>query len=125
MRNNFKKHDGFRHTKKQEKHARENWDVHLVVKDLALRIAGLGDEVRLEDLDDVVANVRELLLDLAAVLEDASNVLVIALRLLLLAKKGTPDNVRNRAHEAERARTLSLTEVTMRHDARRAPMTFL
>lgn len=58
-------------------------DAHLVVEDLGLGIRGLGDEARLKDLDDIVANVRKLLLNLATVLEDAGNVLLIALGLLL------------------------------------------
>jgi len=48
-------------------------------------VAGRGlDEVVVEDIEDVVADVRELLLDLAAVVANAGDVGLVLLALLLL-----------------------------------------
>lgn len=59
-------------------------DVHLVVKDLGLAGLGLGDEGVVEDIKDVLADLLKLGFDLLAVLADSADVLVRALRLLLL-----------------------------------------
>lgn len=62
--------------------------LHLVVKDLGL--AGLGglDEVLVQDLQDVVADLGKLGLDLLAVLLDQGNLALVALGLLLLLDRG-------------------------------------
>ena len=42
--------------------------LHLQVEDLALGVAGLGDEILVEEGEDVAADLPQLLLDLLAVL---------------------------------------------------------
>lgn len=62
--------------------------LHLVVEDLGL--AGLSglDEVVVQDLQDVVADLGQLSLDLLAVLLDQGNLALVALGLLLLLDRG-------------------------------------
>ena len=59
-----------------------------MVEDLGLAALGRGDEVLLEDLKDVLADLAELGLDLLTVLADDANVLLGALGLLLLLDAG-------------------------------------
>ena len=61
---------------------------HLVVEDLGLAGLGRGNQVRVEDVEDVVADLGELGLDLLAVLLDESDLRRVALRLLLLLDRG-------------------------------------
>jgi hypothetical protein len=63
-------------------------NLHLVVEDLALARLRLGDEAVIEDVEDILADVLELGLDLLAVFADDSDVLVRALGLLLLLDAG-------------------------------------
>lgn len=62
--------------------------LHLVVEDLGL--AGLGglDQVVVENLEDIVADLGKLGLDLLAVLLNKSDLGLVALRLLLLLNRG-------------------------------------
>lgn len=58
-----------------ERHRRTNISpvvvtLHLVVKDLALFRCGVGDQLRLDDLEDVIADVRQFRLDLRLVVSD-------------------------------------------------------
>lgn len=59
-----------------------------MVEDLALASLGLGDEALVEDVEDILADLLELELDLLAVLADDTDVLVSALALLLLLDAG-------------------------------------
>jgi hypothetical protein len=61
---------------------------HLVVEDLGLAGFGLGDEGVVQDIEDILADLLELGLDLLAVFTDGSNVLLGALGLLLLLDRG-------------------------------------
>ena len=63
-------------------------DSHLVVEDLGLAGLGLGDERLVEDVEDILADLLELGLDLLAVVADGANVLLGALGLLLLLNRG-------------------------------------
>lgn len=58
--------------------------VHFVVEDLGLARLGLGDERLIEDVEDVLADLLKLGLDLLSVFADGANVLIRALGLLLL-----------------------------------------
>jgi len=60
---------------------------HLVIEDLGLRGGSLGDEVVLEDLDDIGADVCQLLLNLLPVGNNLSDVLLVAFGLLQKKKK--------------------------------------
>jgi len=62
--------------------------LHLVVEDLGLASGGRLDEVLVEELEDVDADVAELLLNLLAVLLDTGSVGRVALGLLLLFNRG-------------------------------------
>ena len=62
--------------------------LHLVVEDLGLARLGGLDEVLIENLEDIVADLSELGLDLLAVLLDESDLGLVALRLLLLLDRG-------------------------------------
>lgn len=62
--------------------------VHLVVEDLRLAALSRGDEVAVKALEDVLADLGELGLDLLAVLLDESNLGLVALGLLLLLDRG-------------------------------------
>jgi hypothetical protein len=64
------------------------FDVHLVVENLGLARLGLGDEGLIEDVQDILANLLKLGLDLLAVVADGANVLLRALGLLLLLDRG-------------------------------------
>jgi hypothetical protein len=59
-----------------------------VVEDLGLAALGRGDEVLLEDLKDVFADLAELGLDLLTVLLDQADLGLVALALLLLLDGG-------------------------------------
>lgn len=59
-----------------------------MVKDLALASLSLGDEALIENVEDILADLLELKLDLLAVLADDANVLVGTLGLLLLLDAG-------------------------------------
>jgi hypothetical protein len=61
---------------------------HLVVEDLGLAALGRGDEVLLEDLKDVLADLAKLGLDLLTVLLDQADLRLVALALLLLLDGG-------------------------------------
>ena len=62
--------------------------IHLVVEDLALAGLGLGDEALVKNVEDILADLLELKLDLLTVLADDTNVLLGALGLLLLLDAG-------------------------------------
>lgn len=55
-----------------------------MVKDLGLASLGLGDERLVKDVEDILADLLKLALDLLAVVANGSNVLLGALSLLLL-----------------------------------------
>ena len=57
---------------------------HLVVEDLGLARLGLGDKGVIEDVEDILADLLELGLNLLSVVADGANVLLRALGLLLL-----------------------------------------
>jgi len=59
-----------------------------VVEDLGLAGLGLGNERLVEDVEDILADLLELGLDLLAVVADGANVLLRALGLLLLLDRG-------------------------------------
>jgi hypothetical protein len=63
-------------------------NIHLVVEHLALARLGLGDEALVEDIEDILADILELRLDLLAVLADDADVLLRALGLLFLLDAG-------------------------------------
>jgi hypothetical protein len=62
--------------------------LHLVVEDLGLAALGRGDEVAVKALQDVLADLGKLGLDLLAVLLDESDLGLVALGLLLLLDRG-------------------------------------
>jgi len=59
-----------------------------VVEDLTLAGLGLGDKALVKNVEDILADLLELKLDLLAVLADDANVLLGALGLLLLLDAG-------------------------------------
>lgn len=59
-----------------------------MVEDLGLAGLGVGDKAVVEDVEDILADLLELELDLGAVLADGADVLVGALALLLLLNGG-------------------------------------
>jgi hypothetical protein len=59
-----------------------------VVEDLGLARLGRGDEVRVQNAEDVLADLGELALNLLAVLLDEANLGGVALGLLLLLNRG-------------------------------------
>ena len=61
---------------------------HLVVKDLALACRRIGNQGLVENLENVLAHLLKLGLDLAAVFANGAKVLVVALALLLLLDRG-------------------------------------
>ena len=63
-------------------------DAHLVVENLGLARLGLGNEGLVEDVQDILADLLELGLDLLAVVADGADVLLRALGLLLLLDRG-------------------------------------
>lgn len=66
----------------------EDKNAHLVVEDLGLAGGGVGDEEVVEDIENILADLLELGLDLVAVILDGRDVLVGALRFLLLLDRG-------------------------------------
>lgn len=62
--------------------------LHLVVEDLGLAALGRLDKVLVENLEDIVADLGKLGLDLLAVLLDESDLGLVALGLLLLLNRG-------------------------------------
>ena len=63
-------------------------DAHLVVKDLGLARLGLGDEALVKDVQNILADLLKLGLNLLTVVADSANVLLRALGLLLLLDRG-------------------------------------
>ena len=63
-------------------------NAHLVVENLGLARLGLGNEGLVEDVQNILADLLELGLDLLAVVADGANVLLRALGLLLLLDRG-------------------------------------
>jgi hypothetical protein len=74
-------------------------NAHLVVEDLGLARLGLGNEGVVKDVEDILADLLELGLDLLAVVADGANVLLRALGLLLLLDRG--DDAPRRASGAD------------------------
>lgn len=68
--------------------AEDKKDVHLMVEDLGLAARGRGDQVLVQNLQDVIADLGKLGLDLLAVLLDQSDLGLVALRFLLLLDRG-------------------------------------
>ena len=66
------------------KQSRLECNSHLVVEDLGLSALSRGDQVAVKALEDVLADLGQLGLDLLAVLLDQSNLGLVALGLLLL-----------------------------------------
>lgn len=62
--------------------------IHLVIKDLGLAADGVGNEALIQDIKNILADLLELELNLAAVLLDGGDVLVGALGLFLLLDGG-------------------------------------
>ena len=62
--------------------------LHLVVEDLGLAALSRGDQVAIEALENVLADLGQLGLDLLAVLLDKTNLGLVALGLLLLLDGG-------------------------------------
>lgn len=63
-------------------------NAHLVVEHLGLASLGLGDQRLVQDIQDILANLLQLSLDLLAVFANDGNVLLRALGLLLLLDGG-------------------------------------
>lgn len=61
---------------------------HLVVEDLGLARLGLRDEGIVEDVEDILADLLKLCLDLLSVVANGANVLLRALGLFLLLNRG-------------------------------------
>lgn len=59
-----------------------------MVEDLGLARLGRGDEVRVQNAEDILADLGELALNLLAVLLDEANLGGVALGLLLLLDRG-------------------------------------
>lgn len=51
--------------------------LHLVVEDLALLRSGVGDQLSLDDLEDIVADVRQFRLDLGLVVADQGQLVAL------------------------------------------------
>lgn len=62
--------------------------LHLVVEDFGLASFGLGDERLVQNVQDILADLLQLVLDLLAVFTDNGNVLLGALGFLLLLDGG-------------------------------------
>ena len=62
--------------------------LHLVVEDLRLARRGRGDEVLVENVEDILANLGKLTLDLLPLALDHFDLDLVALRLLLLLDGG-------------------------------------
>jgi hypothetical protein len=63
-------------------------NIHLVVEHLGLAGSSVGDEGFIKDIENILANLLKLGLDLVAVLADGGHVLLRALGLLLLLDRG-------------------------------------
>ena len=63
-------------------------DAHLVVENLGLARLGLGNEAVVQDVEDILADLLELGLNLLPVVADGADVLLRALGLLLLLDGG-------------------------------------
>jgi hypothetical protein len=63
-------------------------NVHLVIKDLGLARLGLWDQGLIENVEDILADLLELGLDLLTIIADGRDVLLGALGLLLLLDRG-------------------------------------
>jgi len=63
-------------------------NIHLVVEDLGLAGSSVGDEGVVEDIEDILADLLELGLDLLAVVTDGADVLLGSLGLLFLLDGG-------------------------------------
>ena len=57
-----------------------------MVEDTGLSTLSLGDQIVLEELDDLGADVAELLLDLLGVVSNEGDVLLVSLGLLLITQ---------------------------------------
>jgi hypothetical protein len=62
-------------------------NVHLVIEDLGLASSGRRDQVLVENIEDILADLGELVLNLLAVLLDERGLGGVALRLLLLLNR--------------------------------------
>lgn len=69
-------------------HADSGLYAHLVVEDLGLARLGLGNEGVVEDVENILADLLELGLNLLSVVTDGADVLLGALGLLLLLDRG-------------------------------------
>ena len=67
-----------------QKAARRHQILHLVVEDLGLSRLGLGDQRLVQNIEDILADLLELGLDLLTVVSDGRNMLIGALGLFLL-----------------------------------------
>ena len=75
----------------QNMHVTDRWKilyVHLVVEYLRLASCGRGDEVLVENVEDILADLGKLTLDLLPVALDHLDLDLVALRLLLLLDGG-------------------------------------
>lgn len=63
-------------------------DVHLVIKDLGLARGGIRDEGLVKNVEDILAHLLQLRLDLLTVITDGGHMLLRALGLLLLLDGG-------------------------------------
>ena len=68
--------------------ASDDWRAHLVVEDLGLAGLGRGNQVLVKDLENIIADLGELGLDLLSVLLDKGDLRRVALGLLLLLDRG-------------------------------------
>ncbi|KAI6754239.1 hypothetical protein HG530_012753 [Fusarium avenaceum] len=66
----------------------EDKNAHLVVEDLGLASGGVGDEEVVQNIEDILADLLELGLNLVAVVLDGRDMLVGSLRFLLLLDRG-------------------------------------
>ena len=84
---------------------------HLVVKDLGLSGLGLGNEGVIKNVENILANLLELCLDLLSVVADGANVLLGALGLLLLLDRG--DDAPGSASRADHVLVSDREQVTL------------
>lgn len=61
---------------------------HLIVEDLGLASLGLGDKSLIQNVQDILANLLQLFLDLLTVFTHGAKVLLVTFRLLLLLDGG-------------------------------------
>nr|POE86306.1 hypothetical protein CFP56_45915 [Quercus suber] len=69
-------------------HGRSSLALHLEVEDLGVAGGGGGDESGVKELEDSIADVGELRLDLGFVVPDHGHVVLVAAALLLLLDRG-------------------------------------